>query len=267
MQERKQSPGHSTEQPQHPLLNRLLAGLAERLALLKDPPRTLLVVGPTHWAWPSPELWCDMFSKEGLPGLQPRVGAEPVDLLCLVALGGIQSHRAALRAERAGLSPRGVVAVAGLGAASLAAAQRQAGANIAAWADAHLTDMHDMGDLFLSSGLRAPVMESQPLGLSYSNAARAVRDLAWLGGLGMSSRPLRRALAPSCDARNPVGQRVGMVDPDRLLLEFELVFGHAFGPEAPGLVAAPKAAGATDGLSVVRFQPGKPKDTNPGIGF
>lgn len=250
----------------HPLLLRAMDGLADRLTVLRRRPSTLALaplLPQASWAGPAlGELLVARLAAQGLRGLRLGDGIEPVDLGILLLQGGASEHRAALNWAKARLAPDGVVAVACLGAASLPTLQQSLGPRAAEWVDACLIDLHDLGDLMVGSGLRAPVMESQGLALTYSSPGRAAQDLSWLGprwAEGLAGLPPAGPMAEQTAAIAAVA---------RTTVSLELVFGHAFGAQAAGLdVPSPRGRGAAPPVSVVRFQPAGRKDTDPGIDF
>ena len=102
------------------------------------------------------------------------------------------------------------------------------------WPDpAHaFTDMHDLGDMLIASGFAEPVMDMEHIRLSYSSAQSLLADLRQLGRNlsnrrfpGLRGRGWGRRW---CDA---VEQRLPRDAEGRLLLSFEIVYGHAFKPE------------------------------------
>ncbi len=104
------------------------------------------------------------------------------------------------------------------------------------WPDpAHaFTDMHDWGDMLVACGFAEPVMDMERITLSFSSSrslcwtscaawgATSMRDgFGGLRGQGLAGGPVR---TPS----NGVLPRDGA---GRLLLTFEVVYGHAFKPQ------------------------------------
>lgn len=106
---------------------------------------------------------------------------------------------------------------------------RQAG-----WPDpAHaFTDMHDWGDMLVHSGFAEPVMDMERITLSYSGAVPLLADLRGLGRnlhagrfSGLRGRGWRDRLMAAIEAGLPRDQD------GRLLLTFEIIYGHAFKPQ------------------------------------
>jgi malonyl-CoA O-methyltransferase len=112
------------------------------------------------------------------------------------------------------------------------------------WPDpAHaFTDMHDWGDMLVHNGFAEPVMDMERITLSYSGAEPLLAELRGLGrNLSASrfgacrSRAWRQRLHRAIESALPR-------DADgRLLLTFEVIYGHAFKP-VPRVPVAPSTA-------------------------
>lgn len=92
---------------------------------------------------------------------------------------------------------------------------------------APFTDMHDLGDMLVHGGFADPVMDQETLALHWSTPQAA---LAELHGLGMNLSPRRHAGCRTprwrdrlCDALAQHSTENG-----RIVLHFELVYGHAY---------------------------------------
>jgi malonyl-CoA O-methyltransferase len=104
-----------------------------------------------------------------------------------------------------------------------------------------LTDMHDWGDLLVSTGFAEPVMDMERIVLTFESPERALQELC---GLGRNLHPARFAslrgkawkkqLLAAMDEqmRNTQGQ---------IELTFEITYGHAFKP-APRLKMSSESA-------------------------
>lgn len=101
------------------------------------------------------------------------------------------------------------------------------------WPDpAHaFTDMHDWGDMLVQSGFAEPVMDMERITLSYSSAEVLLQELRELGRnlhadrfAALRGRSWRAGLIQALDAGLPRS------DDGRLLLTFEVIYGHAFKP-------------------------------------
>ncbi len=104
-----------------------------------------------------------------------------------------------------------------------------------------LTDMHDWGDLLVSTGFAEPVMDMERIVLTFETAERALHELRGLGRnlhparfVGLRGKAWKNQLLEAMDAqmRNAQGQ---------IELTFEITYGHAFKP-APRLKMSSESA-------------------------
>lgn len=116
-------------------------------------------------------------------------------------------------------------------------------------APAHaFTDMHDLGDMLVQSGFAEPVMDMERIQLSFSTAQALLAELRTLGRnlnsqrfVGLRGRHWHTRLCEAIEAHMPRA-------PDgRLLLTFEIVYGHAFKP-APRVPLGPQSAVSVDDM-------------------
>ena len=91
------------------------------------------------------------------------------------------------------------------------------------------TDMHDLGDMLVEAGFADPVMDQETLRLTWSSPQAA---LAELRTLGMNTDAARFAGLRTPRWRDRLLAALGAhVDAQgRVMLEFEIVYGHAFKP-------------------------------------
>ena len=132
-------------------------------------------------------------------------------------------------------------------------------------APAHeFTDMHDWGDMLVSSGFAEPVMDMERVTLTFDNPLRALQELRGLGrnlhvqrfaglrGRGWRER-LGQLLVAQGDAEVAPSQRVR--------LTFEIIYGHAIKP-APRLAVSSETVLSLDEMRQVlarrRATPGAP---------
>jgi malonyl-CoA O-methyltransferase len=107
----------------------------------------------------------------------------------------------------------------------------------AGWpAPAHsFTDMHDWGDMLVHAGFAEPVMDMERITLTYSSAGALLDELR---GLGRNLASGRFAGLRSSAWRNRLmallEQRGARSDDGRLVLTFEVIYGHAFKAERRG---------------------------------
>ncbi len=94
------------------------------------------------------------------------------------------------------------------------------------------TDMHDWGDMLVQAGFAEPVMDMERIRLSYSSPQALVNELRQLGRNmhvqrqnTLRGRTWRESLYQSI-----AEQLQDPADPGRLVLTFEVIYGHAFKP-------------------------------------
>jgi len=115
------------------------------------------------------------------------------------------------------------------------------------WGTPHApwTDMHDLGDMLVEAGFADPVMDQETLRLTWSSPQAALDELRTLGAnddvarfAGLRTPRWRERLLEALGARRDAQGRV--------LLEFEVVYGHAFKPVPRAKVAAQTQVGLDD---------------------
>jgi malonyl-CoA O-methyltransferase len=112
-----------------------------------------------------------------------------------------------------------------------------------------LTDMHDWGDMLVQAGFAEPVMDMARVTLAYRDPARLLSELRELGRNlhparfgALRGRGWLSGLASALEQELP--REPGT---DRLLLGFEVIFGHAFKPPERARVA-PRTELSLDGM-------------------
>ena len=107
------------------------------------------------------------------------------------------------------------------------------------------TDMHDLGDMLVEAGFADPVMDQETLRLTWSSPQAALDELRTLGMntdaarfAGLRTRRWRDRLLAALGARTDAQGRV--------VLEFEIVYGHAFKPVPRAKVAEQTQVGLDD---------------------
>lgn len=107
------------------------------------------------------------------------------------------------------------------------------------------TDMHDLGDMLVEAGFADPVMDQETLRLTWSSPRAALDELRTLG---MNTDALRfPGLRTPRWRERLLAALGGRVDAQgRVLLEFEIVYGHAFKPLPRARVAAQTQVGLDD---------------------
>jgi malonyl-CoA O-methyltransferase len=154
-------------------------------------------------------------------------------IVCNLALTWAMNPVAQLREWANLLAPGGVLLFSALGpdtARSLRLATQQAG-----WTTPiapAFVDMHDYGDMMVQAGLTTPVMDVERVRLTYQNALRLKQDSAGLMG---NVHPQRLAgLAGRARFSRLENLLNTQAAQQHLVLELELVFGHAWKPlQAP----------------------------------
>ncbi len=103
----------------------------------------------------------------------------------------------------------------------------------AGWPDpAHaFTDMHDWGDMLVHSGFAEPVMDMERITLSYSSAQALLDELRGLGrNLSLNRHPAARGRVWRASLLQALEAGLPRDDQGRLLLSFEIIYGHAYKP-------------------------------------
>jgi len=128
---------------------------------------------------------------------------------------------------------------------------------------AGFVDMHDLGDMLVEAGFADPVMDQEPLVLTWPDAAAALAELRALGGNAALSRMaglrtprwrqrLLAALGARCDAQG------------RIRLEFEIVYGHAFNAPPRAKMAARTEVSLDDFRAMARQDGARPISKSSG---
>lgn len=104
-----------------------------------------------------------------------------------------------------------------------------------------LVDMHDWGDMLVEAGFADPVMDQETLNLHWTGAAPCLVELRTLGAnVHPDRRPGLRTPRWRLALEQALLQTASMPgQPDRVELNFEIVYGHAF-KAAPRLRVAPE---------------------------
>ena len=115
------------------------------------------------------------------------------------------------------------------------------------WGTPHApwTDMHDLGDMLVEAGFADPVMDQETLRLTWSSPQAALEELRTLGAnddvarfAGLRTPRWRERLLAALGAQVDAQGRV--------VLEFEIVYGHAFKPVPRAKLAAQTQVGLDD---------------------
>ena len=111
-----------------------------------------------------------------------------------------------------------------------------------------LTDMHDWGDMLVQTGFAEPVMDMERITLTYDSPEQLLQELATLGRnfhtdrfANLRGRHWKTRLLEALSAHLKCG-------PDgRLLLTFEVIYGHAIKP-APKIKLSPLSSVSVDDM-------------------
>jgi malonyl-CoA O-methyltransferase len=98
------------------------------------------------------------------------------------------------------------------------------------WSTQRFPDMHDLGDALIRTGFSAPVMDMEPLPLTWRDPIRAWADLRALGGHALEARSQGlsgRARKQQWLDRWIQGAQDSQ-DPGTLSVTIELIYGHAW---------------------------------------
>lgn len=220
--------------------------MLERLDYIKLAPRRILDAGsgPPRRAlgkrYPKAVTIALDFSLPMLPrpGLLARIGGSRVVAVCAdlerlpladasvdlvwsnMALHWISDPLATFKEFLRVLAPNGLLMFSTLGPDSLKELRAAAGA-----ARVHaFTDMHDLGDMLLATGLSAPVMDMELLTLEYRDADSLLRDLR------ASGQTSARADRPRGLAGRQFARRLRSALGEQPNATFEVVYGHAWKP-------------------------------------
>jgi malonyl-CoA O-methyltransferase len=161
-----------------------------------------------------------------------------------------------LQAWHRALAPGGFLMFSTLGPGSLGLLREIYGA--AGWGVPHapFVDMHDLGDMLVASGFAEPVMDQETLTLSYALPEAMLGELR---GLGANVAPGRFAGLRTPRWKAALQQRLASTADasGRLVLQVELVYGHAFrGADAGPRVEAQTQIALNDMKSMLR-KPGR----------
>ncbi len=114
-------------------------------------------------------------------------------------------------------------------------------------------DMHDLGDMLVEVGFADPVMDQETIQLTWSDPQAALAELRGLGGnadparyRGLRTPGWRRRLSQA------LASRAHRREDGRVMLSFEIVYGHAFRAASRPRVAAVTHVDLSDMRQMVR---------------
>jgi malonyl-CoA O-methyltransferase len=104
-------------------------------------------------------------------------------------------------------------------------------------------DMHDVGDMLVHAGFADPVMDMEMITMTYADASALMRDLKTVGAQNARA-DRRRGLTGRLQWQRMLAALEEFRRDGRLPASFEIIYGHAWKPEARI---------ADDGRAIVRF--------------
>ncbi|HEY1044046.1 MAG TPA: methyltransferase domain-containing protein [Telluria sp.] len=110
-------------------------------------------------------------------------------------------------------------------------------------------DMHDFGDQLVEAGFSTPVMDVERLTVTYDTVDALLADVRAVGGNPLATRPRGLLGRAAWQRVREAFERRRRPD-GKLGLTFEIIYGHAFRPQARTTAA---------GEAIVRFEPRKPR--------
>jgi malonyl-CoA O-methyltransferase len=170
-------------------------------------------------------------------------------------LHGVRDPAALLVRWRKALAPDGFLMCSTLGPGSMAELREIYRALGFGPPGAAFVDMHDLGDMLVAAGFAGPVMDQEPLRLSWATPEAALAELRMLGGnadpgrfAGLRTPRWRQRLLAALAERAGADGRIG--------IGFEIVYGHAFNAPPRAAVAAHTEVSLDDFRAMARARRG-----------
>ena len=115
------------------------------------------------------------------------------------------------------------------------------------------TDMHDWGDMLVASGFAEPVMDMERIHLSFSSAQALLDELRGLGrNLNVARFGALRGRQWHAELIRALEAHLPRDEAGRLLLTFEVVYGHAFKPLPRVRLGAEQSVSVDDMRAMLR---------------
>lgn len=263
--------------PQPPWLHTEIARrMADRLAILRQPPRAVLdwyaadgastaalraacpqgnVVRVQHGesaAVAAPRPWWSPRRWQAATGLQPAEGLAPgaADLLWAnMGLHWCADPVLEMQRWHDALAVDGFLMFSTLGPGSLARLREVYARQGWPAPFAPFVDMHDLGDMLVRAGFADPVMDQETLTLTWANGVALLAELRSLGG---NADPSRHPGLRTPRWRDALAQALQPTAGERSALEFEVVYGHAVRARPRPRVALETRVGLEDMRSILR---------------
>ena len=205
--------------------------------------------------WWSPRRW-----RGAVPAPVAEADVPPGSAQLLwsnMTLHGVADPPALFARWRRALADDGFLMFSTLGPGTLAelrALYRDAGWPAPA---AEFVDMHDLGDMLVEAGFADPVMDQERLQLAWADADAALAELRTLGAnvdprrtAGLRTPRWRQRLRDALHARRD--------EQGRLVLGFEIVYGHGFNAPPRAKVSARTEVALDDFRAMARRRPAAP---------
>lgn len=197
---------------------------------------------------PARRGWNPLHWRRAKPGLPLVDGAEVGMLWANMVLHHEPHPQALLRRWHALIGTQGFLMFSCLGPDSLREL-RPVFARMGWPEPSHaFTDMHDWGDMLVNSGFAEPVMDMERIQLSYSSAQALLDELRGLGrNLGVQRFGALRGRRWHAALLQAIEQGLPRDGDGRLLLGFEIIYGHAYKP-VPRVPVTPSQVVPVDDL-------------------
>ena len=115
------------------------------------------------------------------------------------------------------------------------------------------TDMHDWGDMLVQSGFAEPVMDMERITLTYEQPQRLLQELREVGrnlhperAAGLRGRGWKK------DLELALSENLPKDDEGRMMLSFEIIYGHALKPQPRPKVASESLISVNDMRAMLR---------------
>jgi malonyl-CoA O-methyltransferase len=115
------------------------------------------------------------------------------------------------------------------------------------------TDMHDWGDMLVQAGFAEPVMDMERITLTFETPERLLLELRELGrNLSLHRNSGLKGRQWHAQLLQALHQLARPEDDGRLVLTFEVIYGHALKPQARAKVQAHSEIGLEDMRAMLR---------------
>jgi malonyl-CoA O-methyltransferase len=116
--------------------------------------------------------------------------------------------------------------------------------------------MHDWGDMLVQAGFAEPVMDMERITLTYESPERLLNELRELGrNLSVHRRHGLRGQRWLAQLKNVLATLAQPDHQGRLVLTFEIIYGHALKPQPRAKLQAVSEIGLDDMRAMLRRNP------------